>query len=73
MKLDYLGDSVEIWVVFGLDLEYFIENGIEIFLSFVYVIMLESDRMGYWLEGLVIEYFEKGFDIVISFLVFGSI
>ncbi len=74
LKPDYSGDSVEIRVVLGPDLEHFTENGIETFLSSAYVITPESDRMGYRLEGgPVIEHSEKGPDIVTSPLVPGSI
>jgi allophanate hydrolase subunit 2 len=73
LRPDYSHSKVGVRVVLGPDLEHFTENGIETFLGSTYTITPESDRMGYRLEGPVIEHSEKGPDIVTSPLIPGSV
>jgi biotin-dependent carboxylase-like uncharacterized protein len=73
LRPNYPQDKVEVRVVLGPDLEHFTKDGIETFLDSTYTITPESDRMGYRLDGPVIEHSEKGPDIVTGPLVPGSI
>ena len=49
-------DELVVEVVLGPQSEYFSEKGLDAFLSSVYVVTSESDRMGYRLEGREIEH-----------------
>jgi len=51
-----LNDEAHVNVVLGPQSEFFTEKGVETFLSNPYTITLEADRMGYRLEGPVIEH-----------------
>jgi biotin-dependent carboxylase-like uncharacterized protein len=73
LRPNYSRDNVEIRVVLGPDLDHFTEKGIETFLNSAYSITPESDRMGYRLDGPVIEHSEKGPDIVTGPLLPGSV
>lgn len=73
LRPDYSSNKVEVRVVLGPDLDHFTEDGIETFLGSTYTVTPESDRMGYRLEGPVIEHSEKGPDIVTGPLVPGSV
>ena len=48
-------NELEVEVVFGPQSEYFTNEGREAFLSSDYVVTVESDRMGYRLDGLRVE------------------
>ena len=50
--------ETEVGVVLGPQLDSFTEKGLETFLSNLYVVTVEADRMGYRLEGPQIEYNE---------------
>lgn len=74
LRPDYSSNKVEVRVVLGPpDLDHFTQDGIETFLSSTYTVTPESDRMGYRLEGPVIEHSEKGPDIVTGPLIPGSV
>jgi len=49
-------DEAHVRVVLGPQLECFTEKGVETFLSNPYTISIEADRMGYRLEGPIIEH-----------------
>lgn len=73
LRPDYSRDRVEVHVLLGPDLDHFTERGIETFLSSTYTVTPESDRMGYRLDGVVIEHSEKGGDIITGPLVPGTV
>nr|WP_206205811.1 biotin-dependent carboxyltransferase family protein [Thermococcus sp. Bubb.Bath] len=73
LRPDYSSGKGEVRVVLGPDLDHFTEDGIETFLRSTYTITPESDRMGYQLDGPVIEHSEKGPDIVTGPLIPGSV
>ena len=51
--------EVHVRVVLGPQLESFTEKGVETFLSNLYIVTIEADRMGYRLEGPIIEHRER--------------
>ncbi len=59
-------------MIMGPQDDYFSKKGIETFISSEYTITPESDRMGYRLEGPVIEH-EKGADLISDATCLGSI
>jgi len=59
-------------VILGPQDDYFSERGIETFLSSEYTITPQSDRMGYRLQGPVIEH-GKGADIISDATCLGSV
>ena len=59
-------------VVLGPQADYFSESAIAAFLSAVYVVSAQSDRMGFRLEGVPLEH-AKGYNIVSDGIVTGSI
>ncbi|ALV62823.1 Allophanate hydrolase 2 subunit 2 [Thermococcus sp. 2319x1] len=63
----------EVMVILGPQEEHFTEEGIKTFLSSTYEVTSESDRMGYRLEGPVIEHLERGADIITDAIPPGSI
>jgi len=65
-------DSFTVHVVLGPQADMFTEKGIETFLSNPYKVTLESDRMGYRLEGPAIEHKGKA-DIVSDALLPGAV
>ncbi|MCK4435754.1 biotin-dependent carboxyltransferase family protein [Candidatus Bathyarchaeota archaeon] len=65
-------NELEVEVVFGPQSEYFTNEGREVFLSSDYVVTVESDRMGYRLDGSKVE--RKGsLDMVSDAIPVGSI
>ena len=64
--------ETEVGVVLGPQLESFTEKGLETFLSGPYVVTVEADRMGYRLEGPVIEY-SKRIDTISDAILPGSV
>ncbi|AEK73957.1 Allophanate hydrolase, subunit 2 [Thermococcus sp. 4557] len=73
LRPDYSAKEKTVRVVLGPNLEHFAEGGIETFLGSSYEVTPESDRMGYRLDGLVIEHSPKGADIVTEPLVPGTV
>ncbi|WP_457741793.1 5-oxoprolinase subunit C family protein [Thermococcus sp.] len=73
LRPDYSGKEVTVSVLLGPDLDHFTRKGVETFLSEVYTITPNSDRMGYRLDGKTIEHSEKGAGIVTSPLVPGTV
>jgi biotin-dependent carboxylase-like uncharacterized protein len=59
-------------VVLGPQADYFTERGIETFLSSTFTVSPQADRMGFRLDGPVIEH-AKGYNIVSDGVVSGSI
>jgi biotin-dependent carboxylase-like uncharacterized protein len=59
-------------VVLGPQADFFAEAAITTFLSTEYVVSMQSDRMGFRLEGMPLEH-AKGYDIVSDGIVIGSI
>jgi len=81
LSVDYLvpeefiprfADHYTVHVVLGPQADMFTENGIEAFLSSRYKVTLEADRMGYRLEGPIIEHKGKA-EIVSDALLPGAI
>ena len=72
-SVDYSEDVVELRVTMGPQDDYFTEEGINTFLSQEYTVSNACDRMGYRLEGPVIEHNEKGADIVSDGIAKGAI
>jgi len=66
------GREAHVKVLLGPQLENFTENAVETFLSNPYIISLEADRMGYRLDGPVIEHRTKG-DIVSDAILSGAV
>ena len=65
-------DELTVEVVLGPQTEYFTERGLETFLSNVYKVTTESDRMGYRLEGAEVE--QRGsMDIVSDAIPVGAV
>lgn len=64
--------NIEVRVVLGPQDDYFTEEGVEKFLSSEYKVTNECDRMGYRLEGEVIEHV-NGADIISDGINFGAI
>jgi antagonist of KipI len=65
-------DELTVEVVLGPQTEYFTERGLETFLSNVYEVTTESDRMGYRLEGAEVE--QRGsMDIVSDAIPVGAV
>jgi len=73
LRPDYSAEEVTVGIVLGPDLEHFTEEGVRTFLSGAYTVTPESDRMGYRLDGKVIEHSEKGAGIVTGPLVPGTV
>jgi len=73
LRPDYSAEEITVGVVLGPDLEHFTEEGVRTFLSGAYTVTPESDRMGYRLDGKVIEHSEKGAGIVTGPLVPGTV
>lgn len=65
-------NTLEVRVVLGPQQDYFTEKGLEKFLSTEYKVTNECDRMGYRLEGEVIEHINGG-DIISDGINFGAI
>ncbi|HEC96290.1 MAG TPA: biotin-dependent carboxyltransferase family protein, partial [Euryarchaeota archaeon] len=80
-RLNYIPESLwpkysnkaEVRVILGPNEDHFTENGIKTFLSSWYTVSLESDRMGYRLEGPRIEHSNLGPDIITDAVPLGSI
>lgn len=68
----YLNEN-EIRVVLGPQLEHFTEEGIDTFLSSIYEVTPNSDRMGYRLEGPKIEHNNLGADIITDAIPLGAV
>jgi len=66
------GAEVHVRVVLGPQLERFTEKGVETFLSNPYTVTIEADRMGYRLEGPIIECGER-VDMISDAILPGSI
>jgi allophanate hydrolase subunit 2 len=71
-QIPQFADQVRVHVILGPQDDMFTEKGVETFLSNQYEITLEADRMGYRLEGPVIEHKGKA-DIVSDALLPGAI
>lgn len=71
--VDFGAAEVEVRVTLGPQDDYFTESGINTFLSEAYTVTSECDRMGYRLDGPVIEHNEKGADIVSDGIAKGAI
>jgi biotin-dependent carboxylase-like uncharacterized protein len=75
LKEEFIPHYGEAWktrVIMGPQEDYFTKKGIETFISSEYTITPESDRMGYRLEGPVIEH-EKGTDLISDATCLGNI
>ena len=72
-SVDYSEEVVELRVTMGPQDDYFTEEGIRTFLNSEYTVSNACDRMGYRLEGPVIEHNEKGADIVSDGIAKGGI
>lgn len=72
-KFEYGQDEVEVRVTMGPQEDYFTEAGINTFLTGAFTVTHQCDRMGYRLEGPVIEHNEKGADIVSDGIAKGAI
>ena len=59
-------------VVLGPQDDYFTDQGVNTFLNSTYTITSEADRMGYRLDGPIIEH-KNGADIISDGIVFGSV
>ncbi len=59
-------------VVLGPQDDYFTDQGVKTFLNSTYTITSEADRMGYRLDGPIIEH-KNGGDIISDGIVFGSV
>ena len=70
---DYGADVVELRVTLGPQDDYFTKNGLDTFLSSEYTVTSQCDRMGYRLEGPVIEHNELGADIISDGIAKGAI
>ncbi|MEM3580721.1 MAG: biotin-dependent carboxyltransferase family protein [Candidatus Bathyarchaeia archaeon] len=68
----HFGDSFTVHVVLGPQADMFTEGGIETFLSNPYRVTIDSDRMGYRLEGPAIQHKGKA-DIVSDALLPGAV
>ena len=64
--------EIEVRVILGPQEDYFTENGIRTFLTSEYTVTNECDRMGYRLEGPLIEH-KQGADIISDGIAFGAI
>ena len=73
LRPDYSTNKKTVRVVLGPDLNHFTGEGIETFLSESYTVTPESDRMGYRLEGPVIEHSNEGADVVTEPLLPGTV
>ena len=73
LRPDYSGREREILVVLGPNLEHFTDGGVETFLGSEYTVTPESDRMGYRMDGPVIEHSQKGADIITEPLAPGTV
>lgn len=71
--IDYSADEVEVRVTMGPQDDYFTKEGLETFLNNAYTVTHECDRMGYRLDGPVIEHNELGADIVSDGIAKGAI
>lgn len=67
-----LGNDITLRVVLGPQAEAFTAEGINTFLTGVYTVTNEADRMGYRLEGEKIRH-QKGADIISDGIVMGSV
>lgn len=72
-KVEFGQDVVELRVTLGPQDDYFSEAGLNTFFSQSYTVSHQCDRMGYRLEGPVIEHNEKGADIVSDGIAKGAI
>jgi len=72
-KFEYGQEEVEVRVTMGPQDDYFTEAGINTFLTGAFTVTHQCDRMGYRLEGPVIEHNEKGADIVSDGIAKGAI
>lgn len=72
MMIPVYKNVIKIRVIMGPQLEHFNENGIHTFLSSVYHLTIDCDRMGYRLEGPTIEH-SGGADILSDGISFGAI
>ncbi len=70
---DYGQDVVELRVTMGPQDDHFTENGIHTFLLGEFTVTSQCDRMGYRLEGPVIEHNELGADIISDGIAKGAI
>ena len=72
-SVDYSEPIIDIRVTMGPQEDYFSKEGIDTFLNEPYTITSECDRMGYRLDGPVIEHNDLGADIVSDGIAKGSI
>lgn len=72
-KVEFGDDIVELRVTLGPQDDYFTEAGLNTFFTESYTLSHQCDRMGYRLEGPVIEHNEKGADIVSDGIAKGAI
>ncbi|MCR5301213.1 MAG: biotin-dependent carboxyltransferase family protein [Lachnospiraceae bacterium] len=70
---DYGSDVVDIRVTMGPQDDHFTEEGIDTFLNSEFSVTSQCDRMGYRLEGPVIEHNELGADIISDGIAKGAI
>ena len=70
---DYGADVVEVRVTMGPQDDHFTQDGIHTFLLSEYTVTSQCDRMGYRLEGDVIEHNELGADIISDGIAKGAI
>jgi len=70
---DYGEEVVELRVTLGPQDDYFTEKGIDTFLNSDFTVTSQCDRMGYRLEGPVIEHNELGADIISDGIAKGAI
>lgn len=73
LRPDYSLRKKTVRVLLGPNLDRFTKKGIETFLNSEYKVTVESDRMGYRLDGPVVEHSEKGADIVTEPLLPGTV
>ncbi len=73
LRPDYSLRKKTVRVLLGPNLDRFTKKGIETFLNSEYKVTAESDRMGYRLDGPVVEHSEKGADIVTEPLLPGTV
>ncbi|MCR5673376.1 MAG: biotin-dependent carboxyltransferase family protein [Lachnospiraceae bacterium] len=70
---DYGDDVVELRVTMGPQDDHFTKEGLDTFLNNEYTVTSQCDRMGYRLEGPVIEHNELGADIISDGIAKGAI
>ncbi|WP_297420057.1 biotin-dependent carboxyltransferase family protein [Thermococcus sp.] len=73
LRPNYSAKEITVKVIPGPDLKHFTEDGLKTFLGEAYTVMPESDRMGYRMDGPVIEHSWKGADIITEPLAPGTV